>query len=83
VPASTAVTETPTETTLQPVTTNAASETENNLYGEHTSSVPSFSEPEGTHRYRNDPPASGPFKYPYPKTGFQRLTSKGFSSPGE
>lgn len=69
-PASTTTTETPTETTLQPVTTNAGSQTENNASGEHISSVPSF---------RYDPPASSPFKYSHPKTGFQRFTS----TPGE
>jgi hypothetical protein len=61
-PASEATTEMPTETTFQPVTTNAASQTENNPYGEHTSPVSSLSVPEGTHRYRNHPPATTPFK---------------------
>jgi hypothetical protein len=75
VPASTTTTETPIATTLQPVPTNAGSQTENNHYDEHSSSVPSFSVQEGTYRHRYDPPASSPFKFPYPKTGFQRFPS--------
>lgn len=91
-PASTSIATTPTtpvpastttsETTLQPVPTNAGSQTENNPQDEHNSSFPSFSVQEGTYRHRYDPPASSPFKYPYPKTGFHRFTSKEFPSPG-
>jgi hypothetical protein len=77
VPASTTTTETPTATTLQPLATNAGSQTENNPNGEQNSSVP-----EGTYRHKHDPPASNPLKYPYPKTRFQRFTSKEFPSPG-
>lgn len=82
VPASTTPTETTTATSLQPVPTNAGSQTENNPYGEHNSSLSSHSVQEGTYRHRYDPPASRPFKYLYPKTVFQRFTSKEFSSPG-
>ncbi|XP_023725679.2 protein TIC 214-like [Cryptotermes secundus] len=70
-----------TETTLQPVPTNVGSQTENNPHDEHNSSFPSFSVQEGTYRHRYDPPASSPFKYPYPKTGFHRFTGKEFPSP--
>lgn len=53
--ATTANTEPPTTkkttvTTLEPNSTNAGSQTANDLYDEHTSSIPSFGAPEGTYR---------------------------------
>jgi hypothetical protein len=74
--------ERPTVTTPQPVPSSAESQTGNDPYVEHPTPPSSSEAPEGTYRYRYDPPASRPYRYPYPKMGFQGNASKGSSSAG-